>query len=308
LGKVKVLEAQIGQENDQLSGIKQESKEKKEQATKELESITDAIATAQDTFSKQKKELKSQLDEYLAQNKLSWKKVSTVVAVLNTALGSAGLKQEEIDEVSKQITAAGSLVILIKQLEQKRDELKPQVNHLAKEMEAFSSHLKLLKEENVKAFNSLFERGQKEQELDARLEVKRAMVAELEQIVSGYIHDIRNAWAIIGFLASPEDVNNADFDEFVGLMVYLRQSRLGIGPQQVKDGNGKVICECKVPKAYIDLGKCGKDVGEARRRLALLLVPLVKDKFMPRWEYDSAQLAQLTNKLQELQFKLHELS
>lgn len=308
LDKVKVLEAQIEQETNQLSGIKQESKEEREQATKELNSITSAVATAQDIFEKQKESLKSQLDEYLAQNKLSWKKVSTVAAILNTELGNASLNQEEIDEVSRQIAAIGSLVVLIKQLEQKRDELQPQVDQLAEEKKVFSSHLEQLKHENVKAFNSLSEREQEEGELDARLEAKRAKLAELEQIVSGYIHDIRNAWAIIGFLASPEDVNNADFDEFVGLMVYLRQSRLGIGPQQIKDGNGKVICECKVPKAYIDLGKYGKDVEEARRRLALLLVPLVKDKFMPRWEYDSAQLAQLANSFQELQFKLHELS
>ena len=76
----------------------------------------------------------------------------------------------------------------------------------------------------------------------------------------------------MGFLLSPEDLSDYDFDEFVRLIIYIRQCSLGIGPQQVKDGNGKVICEYNVPKLYIDLDKCEKDTDEARRRFALYLL------------------------------------
>jgi len=308
LEKVKVFEDQIEQNNELLSDIKQKTKEEKEEATKELKAITEAIATAQDNFRKQKKELKSQMDEYLDQNKLTWDKINTVCTILASVLGNTGLSQKDVEKVSADIATAGSLLVYIKQLEQELEKLEPRVEQLAQHKEGLTGNISKLGTTESKLFDSILKKGQEEKELDAKLGVKRAKLVELEQIVSGYIDDIRNVHTIIGFLISPEALGDNDIDELVRLMIYLRQHRLGIGPQQVKDSGGNVVCECKVPKLYTNLNEYEIDKDAARKKLALYLAPLVEDKFMPRWEYDSAQLAQIMNALQELEMKLHDIS
>ena len=62
--------------------------------------------------------MKSQLDEYLTQNRLSWKKVNTFVALFNSELNRASLTQKDVDNLAEQIRNTGSLVIYIRQLEQ----------------------------------------------------------------------------------------------------------------------------------------------------------------------------------------------
>lgn len=69
--QLQVLDNQIQQKNEELSKLKHEIKEEKEKATSMLDSINVAIATAQDNLEKQKEDLKSQLDQYLAQHQLS---------------------------------------------------------------------------------------------------------------------------------------------------------------------------------------------------------------------------------------------
>lgn len=303
----KKLDHDIKQKEEELGHLKAQCKEEKLQATGALNSINKAIATTQDTLQKQKMYLESKLNEYMAQNKLSWKNVGIVMAVLSTELGNADLNQEEIDEISRQIATAGSLVNFIKQLEQRRDELHPQVDHLAKDKAVFSNHLKQLQDENVKAFQSLFEKKQREQKVDDRLEEKTEQFTELEQIVSGHVDDIDNVHMILGFLLSPEKLSEIDIDNFIKLMIYSKHYKKGIDPQQLKYKDGNMLFECKVPRLDIDLDKYEVDIDEARKKLALCLVPLVKDKFMPKFEYDMAQLTQLRQGLSELQHELHDL-
>lgn len=302
------LDKDIEQKKEELSHLKSQYKDEKQQATETLNSINKAIATAQDAFQKQKNELKSQLDEYMTQNKLTWDKINTVCAILTSVLVNAGLNQKNVEKVSGDIATAGSLLVYIQQLKQELQKLEPRVEQLAQQKEGLTSNISKLGHTESKVFDSILEKGQEEKELDAKLGVKRAKLVELEQIVSGYIDDIRNVYVIIGFLISPEYLSDNDIDELVRLMIHLRQYRLGIGPQQVKDGGGNVVCECKVPKLYTNLNEYEIDEDEARKKLALYLAPLVKDKFMPRWEYNSVQLAQITNSLQELQMKTYDLS
>ena len=113
----KVLQAEIEQQKAQLADIKAKTAKEKEQATKELDAITKAIATAQETFSKQKKELKSQLDEYMVQNQFSWDKVNKISTILHSELSKAGLDQDEEEIVSQEIAKVGSLTVSRKKLE-----------------------------------------------------------------------------------------------------------------------------------------------------------------------------------------------
>jgi len=99
-------------------------------------------------------------------------------------------------------------------------------------------------------------------------------------------------------------MSDYDFDQIVKLMLGIRQFRLGIGPKRVTDAKGKVVCECQAPTFSIPTSKYGASTEEAEQRLALCLVPLVKEKFVPKFEYESAQIAQ---RMVELHKKLLDL-
>ena len=87
-------------------------------------------------------------------------------------------------------------------------------------------------------------------------------------------HHLLQRIARLGTLASPECLSDYNIDELVRLMIQIRQHRLGIGPQQVKDGKGNVICECKVPKLYVNADEYEIDIDEERKKLALCAVTL----------------------------------
>jgi hypothetical protein len=67
--------------------------------------------------------------------------------------------------------------------------------------------------------------------------------------------------------------------------------RLGRGPNRVTDANGKVICECEVPIIFLDSDqdKYKADPNSARQFLADLLLPLVKDRFVPKSVYETLE-------------------
>ncbi|HUX48508.1 MAG TPA: hypothetical protein VMV76_04970 [Dehalococcoidia bacterium] len=96
LSRSKELSKEIEREEQQLTEARGSHQEEKEQATRELDAVTKAIATAQDMFRKQKEDLKARMDEYLAQHNLSWKKINTVVALLDMELGRVGMAKADI--------------------------------------------------------------------------------------------------------------------------------------------------------------------------------------------------------------------
>ena len=101
----------------------QHKEKQKAQSTAEVNTITKAAATAQDNFEKQKESLESQAEEHIKQHNLSWGKVNTVSAILNTELGQISLDQKGISEISKQVAETGSLIVTIKQLDEKKNNL-----------------------------------------------------------------------------------------------------------------------------------------------------------------------------------------
>lgn len=301
----KTLDEEIEKKEGKIVELELKYKEDEQKDTSTLNSINQAIATQQDTFQKQKKELKSQLDEYLAQHQLSWKKVNTVLAILNTELGKTGLSKEEIDELSQQVVAAGSLYAAIKQLEHRRDELQSEVDHLASERDSLESSVNKLGNVNQKICNSILEKGLERDDLDALIKSKKSELVELNKTISDNINEIRTAYLILSFLIAPEGMKNYHIDTLTRWLIAIRQQRLGIGLNQVKDSDGKVICECSLPTLYSNLsGQSDADINAAREELALCLMPLVKDKFMPRIEYDAAQfnkaMSEINKKLLEL--------
>lgn len=296
----KVLEAEIEQEKAHLTDIKEKTTKEKEQATNELNSITKATTTAQDNFAKQKKQLKAELDEYLAQNKLDWQKVSTAVALLNTGLSGAGLTQGVIDELSKEIAAIGSLLTITKQLEQKRDGLQLEVDQLVEEKNNYTYNVNQLKAMNQSLFNSLTEKGSEDIKLDAEIQSRSVELKELNQTMSFMLDDMYVAHLITTFLFNPNLLSNHDLDRLVGLMVGLRQKRLGVGPKQVKDASGNIICECQIPGIHYKIELDSVDIDRVREQLAFYLMPLVKDKFVSRWDYETAELRHSIDKTEAI--------
>lgn len=293
----KKLGIEIQQQREEIAKLKLEYKEKKEQSTSELNSITKAIATAQDSFAAQKDQLKLELEQYLAQNKLDWQKVNTAVALLNTGLSDVGLTQEAIGKLSKQIAAAGSLLTTTKKLEQQRDTLHLEVDQLVEEQNNYTHGVNQLKAMNQSLFDSLAEKGSKGLKLDAEIQSRSALLMELNKTVS-LMHtemslmfdDLYIAHLIITFLFNANTLNDHDLDRLVGLMVGLRQKRLGVGPKQVKDASGKIVCECQVPAIHSSLDAYNVDIDQIREELAFYLMPLVKDKFVSKWDYEMAKL------------------
>lgn len=59
----------------------------------------------------------------------------------------------------------------------------------------------------------------------------------MKQNIADYIDNLYVSHLIIDFLFSPNGLGNSDLDRLVGMMIALRQKRLGIGPKQVTDAN-----------------------------------------------------------------------
>ena len=112
---------------------------------------------------------------------------------------------------------------------------------------------------------------------------------ELQQTASQLTQNLYVSRLIIDFLFAPESISDHDLDRLVSLMIGLRQKRLGIEPKQFKDHDGKIICECQVPRIYGDIRMDESDIDKVRENFAYLLAPLVKDKFVSKFDYETAE-------------------
>jgi len=290
LSKSRELSKEIERKEQQLAEAKVNHRSEREQATRELDAVTKAIATAQDMFRKQKRDLKAQMDEYLAQHKLSWEKVNTVVALLDGELGRAGMVKVDIKRLSKRIHDAGSLVNVINELKKEKEGLQSEVCRLAQEKQETATSVEELKNVDDSIQTSTFQNRLEFDELNRKLFLKMGELEKLQQTASQLTDNLYLTHLIIGFLFAPESIDNYDLDRLVSLMIGLRQKRLGIGPKQVKDHDGKVVCECQVPRMHGDMKMGELDMDEARENFAYLLAPLVKDKFISKSDYQTIKI------------------
>ena len=284
------LHEEIEQVNAMLAKVKSEQKKEKEKATQELESITSAMTTTQELFQKQKDSLKSELDEYLAQNKLSWQKVNLVTMIFDAELNEAGLKGREIEDIENLINHAGSLSIVVKNLKHEKDVLEAEVDKLSQRKQEYIENMKELSGSIKRLEKSVSENKQNLKLVNNELESKRSELQELERLTDQRTHNFYVSRLILDFLGAPDTLNNFDFDRLVSLMISLRRKRLGIEPKRVTGANGEVICECLIPKIYGNIKVSDSDIDGIRGVFARLLTPMVKDKFISRFDYDMAEL------------------
>lgn len=296
------LVAEFESQTEALNTLKVETVEAlglKEKAVAELGSVTKAIASAKEAFSKQKQDLKEQLNKHLIQHKFSWAKVDAVIAILHGELGNAGLSEDEIGKISKQIANVGSLTVYIGELEDSQKALEDNIQQLGEE----NHTLELTNIGSSNMFHKLvievLAKLKERKKVDSQLETKKSELAKLQDIVAAYARDIYTARLVLAFLISKDLISDYDFDEIVKLMLGIRQFRLGIGPKIATDDKGKVVCACQVPAFSIPTGQYETSMEEAKQRLALCLVSLVQSKFVPKFEYEAAKLIQEITEMNE---------
>jgi hypothetical protein len=298
LSKSRELTKEIERKEQQLAEARASHQEQKEQATRELDTMTSAITTAQDMFRKQKEYLKARMNEHLAQNKLSWKKVDTTTALLDGELGRAGMTRADMKRLSKRVRDAKSLAKAIKGLEKEKKGLQADVYRLAQKNRETAASVEELQNAIDSLETSMFQKSTEVFELNKGLVLKMAEYERLQKAASQITDNLYVTHLILGFLFAPEGIDDDDLDRLVSLMIGLRQKRLGVGPKRAKDRDGKVICECQVPRIYGDVSMDESDIDEVREKFAHLLTPLVKDKFISRFDYDVREMSHKVDILQ----------
>jgi len=270
LSGLEELNRKIEQKNGELNEIKVKHEKEKCEARKEADSLVKEVTTAQENFKKQKIELQAQLDEYIAQNRLSWDRVNTVHAILNDELNKAGVGKRDVAGLSKEIATAGSLAVHI-------SEKQVKIERLCQEERTRTSHINSLKYEERDLGLSVTKKRIAKDFADDELEEKRKRITGLEKMISDYIEDLTVSRLIIEFLASPDRLTGDDFDRLFMLMSELRSLRLGVDYRRGK-AYDKFTLELIMPELSRFLKKYRDKLEKGREKLAYYLIPIFQDK------------------------------
>ncbi len=290
LEELQKLEEKIKQKTEAYDKLKTEYDQEKQRANNELNSITDAMSTAKDTFTDQKRQLKIQLKEYRAQHKLSWEKVNLVIALMNNKLHETNLTQAEIDKLGNDITEAGSLTIAIKELKGEKEKLQSEVKKLNEEKDLYQNSIKNFERLNESACNRLYQKIEEERALNQDIQSKKTELDELKVKIVRIKHDIQTSGLILNCLRSPQTLKDFEFDRLVNIMIALRRLRSGKDGIIVKDDQGKILCQCEIPYLFTLFPGDEINIDFARGMLANYLLPLVKDQYVHKYDYQTALL------------------
>jgi DNA-binding XRE family transcriptional regulator len=258
---------------------------------KSIQLLEKELAVATENHNKSKERMKADLDKHLAENKLSWEKVDLVIALLNKKLSEAGLTETQVKEVSEEIAASGYLSVTISKQEAQSTKLNSELVDLSGKTEQSKKALQDINEEYTKIKQDLNYRRQETEMMKNDINLANAELSKAMEFIPQINDSFTVAKLVFQFIADPKRLSSYDLDRFVKLMISIRQARLGRGPKQVKDANGKIICKCEVPVIYFDLNrdKYKADLDSARQFLADLILPLVEDRFVPKSIYETLE-------------------
>lgn len=282
------MNREIEHKRGNLEEAEQENVKQKELAIKELNTIQRTIASVQESYHRQKKELETQFDDYLEQNKINWDNAKLITSAIDSGLDINDLKDEDIAEIRKSIIKTGSIYKLLEKLDKRKNIMESAIKDLQTKIVAVNNTLSKARLSNQDSINSVADMRLEKDSLNNQLQVKTRELSRLDSEISEKSEDLYMSQLIIDFLLSPKDFSNRDLDRLTGLLITLRQRRLGITPDKVTDKNGNVICECIVPKLYDYFNIDEVNTDHAREVFAYYLTPLVRDKFVTRFEFDLA--------------------
>lgn len=266
------LDRDIQQKKEGLNKIKVKYEKQKIKAKKEMNSLVREIAVLQNRYRKQKRGLQIQLDEYMAQNRLSWKEVNTVQAILKDKLNRVGLGERDIDEISKEIVTAGSLSVHIGEkqtnIERFRQEERTRINRINSLINREKDlDLSIKKKRIAKDF------------LDEEFEEEQRKMGEIERMISDYSEDLTACRLIIEFLASPESLIPEDFTHLQATISRLRAWRFGAF-ERISKAREKNALVRIMPSLSRYMDRYRNQLEKGREQLAYYLLPIFQDKVM----------------------------
>ncbi len=260
----------------------------KEKAEGELEAINQT-----------KKAASEELDDFMVQNQLNWDKVNTAIAIFEGEFSEKGLSEDEKVKISKSIAETASLTAYNKSMKKENEKLEENIPLLKKEKHNLELVDTALHKHNDLLAGHVYAMMEGKKALDKQLEETKLQLGELKIVKHQHAEDIYTGWLVLAFLQNPEAMSDYDFERFAETINGVWMARSGKKTKQVVDSEGKVLCQCPVPVLHIPLEDCGVAMDKARERLAKYLVPLVSDKFVPKFEYEQAKIMDELNKMYE---------
>lgn len=299
-------EEALSQHEQKLGSLKEMGKEldgikkKRDEASSGLDQVRKETTSAIENRKRQAEKLEAEQERCLSEHNLTWERIKLAETIFNSEASSAKLTGLQVKKLRERVGKACSLFKLVTRMTHRKQRLAAELKKII-EFEQFyskkaSESARLLNETDVKILKRVDEMGK----LDSELESKKAELTSLEKETADKLENLYISHAILDFLHNPGRVSDHVFDRLVSMMLALRQERLGIGPKQVVDSNGEIICRCDVPKITTNLDKYDIDIDHARTAFGFLLAPLVRDKFVSRIEYDIAKMGYTMDKKLEV--------
>ncbi len=278
----------LGRKVRAADGSLTRAKQERTKAKRELQGITKKTIAAKKAFDRKRTRLESVQKQYMKQHNLSWRRIRLMEAVVATGFKSASLSVRAREKIEKQITTAGSVVRAIQLLRRTEAHIQAQVDELVVHEQQCALKINELKHIENQLDISISGKEAQETEFGKELESRTQEKVAVDREISDKTEDLRISSLVLDFLRSSKGISDSGLDQLVSMLITLRQYRLGIGPKQVTDGTGKLVCQCPVPAITTNFGTTKADMDDARGTLAHYLTPLVQDKFVLKFDHDLA--------------------
>jgi len=283
--------AEIDRCKEQVDELRHSLTEKRKHNIRRVRALDKELAMAVKNHDKSKEIMRMDLEKHMAENKMSWEKVDLAVSIFDKKLSEVGLTQTQIEEISKALTASGQLSVTISEQEAQSKMLSSELEDLSQKVDRSRKALQEINEQYAETKHAANSGRQQLEKVKNDYNWANAELEKAMKIVPQINASFTVAKLVFGFISDPKQLSAYDLDRFVMLMIAIRRKRLGRDPNKVKDANGKIICQCEVPVIWFDLNrdKYPEDLDGARQFLADLIFPLVKDRFVPKSEYETLQ-------------------
>ena len=264
--------------------LRYETEEKRRQET--LDAINRAVATAASNMERHKKEVEISMKEHLAQHNLSWKRIKLVEAIIDAGLHDGRLTRKQQEKIRSEITGVASITNEINQLEQKKNNLELETSRLIEMTRAYTESVDKLNQTEDDVSRSIFRLSSMKEKLVSEVAAVIARLNDMNKELDERIENFYITHLIIDFLFDPQRVTNEDFDVLVNSMTIIRDNRLSMQPRQSAISRLAMKYKGRLPSVYRNFDKHKVNLDLARKALAYLLIPLVKDEMVARYDYD----------------------
>jgi len=225
-----------------------------------------------------------------------------VEAVIRSGLKGTGLTEKDKQRLCEQIRDTGSILVVTKQLEQKRDKVKSKVSRLILEKDTYLRNIIQLKASEAALTNSVAAKSKETIKLDGEIRSEQSQLQRLRKEISEKTSDLYICHLILDFLFDREQLTTEDLDRLASMMLTLRQERLDINPRAT--AAGAIIYKHELPRIYSDFWAQKPNVNVITEAFAFLLTPLLKDKLVSKYDYDMARSGyDVIRKGREIEYK-----